>query len=262
MRDPHVGTLIYSLDPEPTTSFSAVAAPVEAETDGFGIRLADGKLTVTMKDHYPSEQTARDAVDPYLRAWEVRHALAVVAGRSEFRFEFERAEVIDRDPPPPGEPQTIYAESVVHGRAIVSATLSVERSAYPSAPSDFALDPDVETLWTRWTGYLAGREPLQPMSYFCLTVLEHVAGSRAEAVLHFGISGKILDTLARLSTETGDTATARKMGRKLRPLTDAERTWLEAAVRALVRRAGEVAAGTGVPLPQLTMADLPPLSGT
>lgn len=262
MRDPHVVLLIYTLVPEETTSFSAAAAPVEADAGRYSLRLADGTLTVTMHDHFPSEESAREAVERYLRAWEIRHALALGIGRMEFRFEFQRAELVDRDPPPPGEPQTIELKSLVHLRAIGSVTAHAQRAAYPAPPSDFALDPDVETLWTRWQGYVASREPLQTMAYFCLTVLQSTAGDRASAAARYVISGNVLDTLARLSTETGDAATARKMGRKLRPLTDAERTWLEAAVRAVVRRAGEVAADPTAAVPKLTMSDLPPLPGS
>ena len=98
---------------------------------------------------------------------------------------------------------------------------------------------------------------MQSMAYFCLTVLEHARGGRAGVASHYSIAMKVLDTLARLATDTGDERTARKVTKRLRPITDAERTWLEAAVKALIRRAGEVAAGVS-PSP-LTMGDLPPL---
>ena len=59
MRDPHVASLIYSLVPESMTSFSVEATPVEAETEGFAVVLADGTLTVTMRDHRSSQPAAR-----------------------------------------------------------------------------------------------------------------------------------------------------------------------------------------------------------
>jgi hypothetical protein len=95
------------------------------------------------------------------------------------------------------------------------------------------------------------------MAYFCLTVLEHAHGGRAGVASHYSIAKKVLDTLARLATDTGDERTARKVTKRLRPISDAERAWLEAAVKALIRRAGVVAAGAS-PSP-LTMGDLPPL---
>lgn len=42
--------------------------------------------------------------------------------------------------------------------------------------------------------------------------------------------------------------------------TDAERTWLEAAVKSIIRRAAEVAHDLSAQRSQITMADLPPLT--
>lgn len=144
----------------------------------------------------------------------------------------------------------------VHGRAIVSATASVERGAYPEPSTDFAIDPDVQTLWLRWRGHVEGREPLQSMACFALTVLM-MRGGRSGASSRFGISAQVLTTLARLSSERRDELTARKQIASLQLLTPSESAWLRAAVLALVRRAGEVAADPIAARPQLTMADLP-----
>jgi hypothetical protein len=254
MRDPHVETLHYELVPSERTSFSA--PPLVAERSAFKLQLADGHLTVEMREHYASESEARDSVDPFLRAWEIQHALW--AGSAEIHFKFERSKIIERDPPQPGAPQTIELSSIVHGRAIVGATLSVTRGSYPAPPTDFEVSPDVETLWQRWEGYVGGREPLQGMAFFCLTVLR-MHGGQAGASKRFGISTKILRTLSYLASETGDAATARKATPNLRPISGEERAWLEAAVKALVRRVGEVAADPGAARPQLTMGDLPSL---
>ena len=104
----------------------------------------------------------------------------------------------------------------------------------------------------------AGREPLQTMAYFCLTVLQ-MHGGRAGAAARFGISQGVLATVARLSTEAGDVATARKASPQRRALTAEEQGWREAAVKAMIRRAGEVAAAPSAPRSQLTMSDLPAL---
>ena len=128
-------------------TFAKHASPVEAETDGFRVRLAGGSLVVEMLAHHATEESARAAVEPYLKAWEIGHALNV-GGEPEFRFEFVRVEIIDRDPPPPGTPQTIEASALIHTRAILSATASVERGSLPGAPTRFVLDADLETLWT------------------------------------------------------------------------------------------------------------------
>ena len=141
----------------------------------------------------------------------------------------------------------------------ISGKVAVERGSYPEPPVSFALDPDTETLWNRWRGYVEGREPLQAMAYFCLSVLE-VHGRRAGAQKRFAVSGSVLRKIATLSTETGDPqTTARKATTNPRPITSLERAWLEAAVKALVRRAGEFAAASGAALPTITMGDLPKL---
>jgi hypothetical protein len=85
-------------------------------------------------------------------------------------------------------------------------------------------------------------------------------GGRRKAATRFGIAGPVLSMLGHLSSERGDVTTARKADAAARPLTSQEIRWLEAAVLAIIRRVGEVAAaGSAVTLTQLTMADLPPL---
>lgn len=258
MRDPHVVSLGYRLVPAETVTFSKRAPPVEAESDGFKVRLANDSLIVEMLDHHASEESARAAVERYLRAWEISYALQV-GGQPEFRFEFVRAEVIDRDPPPPGTPQTIELSSLVHDRSIVSATLSVERGLLPAPPPTFVVNSDVETLWVRWRAYRDGREPLQGMAYFALTVLE-MHGGRRVAASRLHIDKAVLSTVGHLASEAGDVTTARKARAAARPLTQQETAWLEAAVVAIIRRVGEVAGvDADAPLPRLTMADLPTL---
>ena len=97
------------------------------------------------------------------------------------------------------------------------------------------------------------------MAYFVLTVLE-MHGGRRKAAVRFGIAGPVLSTVGHLSSKTGDVTTARKADAAARPLTSQETQWLEAAVPAIIRRVGEVAAvGSAATPTPLTMADLPPL---
>lgn len=233
-------------------SFADDAAPVERDAPGFWVRLAGHKLTATMRDHFASEDDARAVVETYLRAWVAQGALA--AGRVEFEFQFDRSDVIDREP----QPGTIDVGFIASQTSVFDVRLHVTRARYPAPPDGFAFDPDSEALFTRWRGYIEGREPLESMAYFCLTVLR--LHDRSEgAAKRFGIAETVLRKLSHLSSETGDLATARKITPRLRTRTAAEQVWLEAAVKAVVRRAGEVAAAPAAPPPQITMADLPPL---
>lgn len=252
MNDPHVEALHYTLVPGENVSFADDALPVEREASGFSVRLAGHKLTATMRHHFASEDEARAAVETYLRAWAAERALT--AGRVEFEFQFERSDVIDRDP----QTGIVDVGLIMSGTSVFEPTLHVIRGRYPDPPDDFALDPDTDTLFTRWRGYIEGREPLESMAYACLTILE-IHGGRPGAAKRFGIAQPVLRKLARLSSETGDRTTARKITASLRPRTADEEAWLQVAVKVIVRRAGEVAAEPGRPLTQITMADLPPL---
>ncbi len=73
---------------------------------------------------------------------------------------------------------------------------------------------------------------------------------------------EVLDMLGRLTTTLGDEIEARKLGpqSQLRAPTDQEVRWIEAALRLLIRRAGQYAADPQRDWRQLTMADLPKLA--
>jgi hypothetical protein len=254
MRDPHVKSLRYRLEIGKSVSYEN-PPPVEVDTHEFLIRLDKGILTCGLKEHYPSIEKARSVVEGFLRAWEIDAAL--ISGRVEFNFVYENAEVIDRNPPPSDSIQIEVADTI-----ITSEVSSVENHAiypkYPDPPKLFTLTPDVETLWQRYEGYLQGKEPLPAIAYFCLTLVEHNAGGRKPAATVYNIEFDILDELGKL-TSRGDEKTARKIkkGSTLIPLLPQEITWIEAAIKALIRRVGEYR--PGVQLHKLKMADLPNL---
>ena len=261
MRDPHVVALRYRLVTGNRVKFEN-PPPVEQETERFRMRLADGIVTFEMKEHFSSEEKARQEVGPLLSAWEVQTGLEF--GPHQVRFGFEGAEIIDRNPPPPDTAKII--EMVLHDKAVATDSVSIERilPSYPEPPSGFVASPDVETMWQRYEGYLAGREPLTGMAFMCLTVLEASADGqekRKKAARQYNIDRQVLDNLGELTSEVGDPKTARKApGRGgFRPHTEAEVAWMEAVVKALIRRAGEWALDPNAARPKLTMADFPNL---
>jgi hypothetical protein len=216
------------------------------------------QLTVTLLEHHPTEESARHVVAWYLLAWEVRHALVAGGGHHEFVFKFERSEIVDRDPPPPGERTVSARVSQLPVEVLISAKGTVERGALPAPPTDFVLDPDAEALSLRWRRYADGGESLQSAAYFILTVLERYGG-RASGAARLGVSRRVLETLGRLASHTGDVLTARKADAAEQPLTQEERVWMEATIRMLIQRAAEVAAEPDGPREQITMANMPPL---
>jgi hypothetical protein len=262
MRDPHVKSLRYLLRPSEGVTFDQPPA-LEWDTDDFHMILENNVATFEMQRHYPSKEAARQAVERYLRAWHIDMALRLSS--PDFNCEFETAEMIDRDPPPPGTSQTIYAEAAMAGASALSAKAHVTKKQYPEPPRTFVLSSDAESMWNRYQRYLDGREPLASMAYFCLRTVEGSTGirrgARPEASRRYGISERVLSKLGDLTSNVGSERTARKppplTGR--RDHTQQEIAWIEAAVKASIRRLGEFAYDPARAWPQITMEDLPQL---
>lgn len=266
MNDPHVEELVYHIETGEGLNFQN-PPPLEDETDVFRIILEDGVATFSMKEHYPTEESARRAVEGYLQSWELDVALEY--DNSALRFVFDRSEVVDRDPPPPpppGIPRTIRMEISDSIGMVDSVTTVLTKGQYPQPPRDFVADTDVTTMWEQYERYKEGRDRLLPMAYSCLTRLEHRARTyagkgniRMRAASMYHVDYEVLDKLGELTTTLGDEAEARKLGpqSQLRAPTAQEVKWIEAALRLLIRRAGQYAADPQRAWPQLTMADLP-----
>ena len=268
MNDPHVEELVYHIETGNGFSFWD-PPPIEAETDAFHMSLEDGIVTFSVKEHYPTEEGARQAVEGYLRAWELDVALQY--DRSDMRFVFDRSEIIDRDPPPPPAPGTkhvVELSGTAIGGSSAHATLEVLKTKYPTPPTDFAADTDASTMWEQYERYTQGRDRLLPMAYSCLTRLEYRARTdpakgqtRMRAASRYRVDYELLDKLGELATTLGDEVETRKLTpqSQLRDPTPEEVKWIEATLRMLIRRAGQYAADPERDWPQLTMADLPEL---
>jgi hypothetical protein len=274
-RDPHVESLTYQLMRTMWVfgkgdDFLRLEnpAPLQRETDYFTIRLSERTdqemkphvLVVTMKEHHASVESARARVEPYLRAWELHHALTGDLGW--FSFRFDEARVTDRlNPSAPAQTvlQLEPGDLRIRGGTITLGKGNV-RPTYPEPPLAFEASPDVEALWHRYESYVKGGEPLASVANFLRTFLES-GRSRKEAGELYGISGKVLDKLGRLTGEGMGGLMARKYSSALRPYSAQEVQWLEAVVRLLIRRVGEHAAGATTALPVITLAhpDLPTL---
>ncbi len=255
--DYHVVSLTYSVKHTEDVTYDA-PPPVAFETTEARFHLADAKLACYMKIHFAAEAEARAVVEPVLRAWELAADLRL--GIRKLRFQFEKAEVIDRTPMPPGR-GNIYAHlKVVSALTASLGTVSthVTLQAYPEPPGDFRITPDVETLSNRYQGYRDGREPLLSMAYFCLTVLEAAAGGRREAATTYNIEYDVLKKLGELTSVRGDPRTARKMlTPPMPPLSGAEDAWLQETIKQIIWRVGDQRSPAN--LPPITMADLPRL---
>jgi hypothetical protein len=265
MNDPHVVSLRYRLETDNTRSF-ANPSPLNGEKEPITWRLADGVLTCEMKTHYASPEEARAVVHPFLRGWELDEPLRE-GGLRAFWFTFEKAEVVDRNPLPPGTPQVIQLSSISSAGAGLQASLHRSQPMYPTPPVRFEVSPDIETLWHRYEGCRQGREPLLAMAYFCLSLLEWRASSRPgrgsarkKIKAEYGIAEDVVSTLGDFTTNLGDEKTARKLSVRntRREPTTQEATWIDAAIRIIIHRVGEHAADPMAPWPMLRMSDLPP----
>jgi hypothetical protein len=69
MNDPHVESLCYRLTIDETHGRFENPPPLEHETAAYRMRLEDGVLTVEMKEHHATVESAKERVDNALRAW-------------------------------------------------------------------------------------------------------------------------------------------------------------------------------------------------
>jgi hypothetical protein len=257
MRDPHVERLHYDAGSGVEhISYKADAAPLAFSNAVGKFDLRDGKLQVEPAEHFADEESAKQVIDGFLRAWEIESDLKMNAG--QIRFRFKHSEIVDRNPVPPGSGQ-IVAMKGVGGLLSISgkATLSLACSRYPDPPSAFAATVDVQRAHRRWQRYRDGKEPLQAMAYFVLTVVETMGG-RKLAAKTLSIELAVLRIMGELSSERGDAETARKAPKSpgsYRELSGQEKQWLDAAVRKVIQRLGEHAAGKASA--RLVIGDLP-----
>jgi len=269
VNDPHVEELLYHIETGDKLTFQD-PLPVEDETAAFRLILEDGVVTLSMQEHHATEESARQAVEGYLRAWELDVALQYDS--SALRFVFDRSSILDRDPPPPpppGTPETVEIVGISGSESVGSVELLVHQTAYPQPPRDFVADTDARTMWEQYERYKQGRDRLLPMAYSCLTRLEYRAlyhpakgNIRKRVEIMYRVDRRVLDKLGELATNLGDEAEVRKLTSEsqLRAPTAQEAQWIEAALRLLIRRAGQYAADPQREWPHLTMKDLPELT--
>ena len=265
MNDPHVDALVFRIEHGPALGYSDDAPPIEREEPGFRVILKDGTVRFELDEHYATQEEALERVGPYVRNWEMD---ACLSGRpGDFRLEFKEAEVIDRDPPPPTPGTINLSATFTAGVPTIRANLSVVRPSYPPPPAGVTLkadDRDVETMYRRLSDYYADRKYLPSMAYFCLTVLEDkfTNAKRRSAAKSFRIDLAVLDAVGELSSTKGGVGSARKAEATGTgtALSRKEERFLEAAVKAIIRRAAEVAQNPGGAFRMITLADLPDLS--
>lgn len=263
MKEQYVKSLTYQVKSSEVITY-ADPPPLDIDTEIWTGRLESRLLTCHLKAHYGSVDDARKEVESYLRAWEIDAAIR--QGKGSIGFVYESAIIIDLPPSAEAgaEVPVAVSENFRVGDTNALTITPVIRTSYPPPPEDFRVSPDVETLWMRYEGYFDGKEPLEAMGYFCLTLIERMYGNgkRETVARNLSVEFEVLKRLGELTSTKGDITTARKAPQRGRwqPLTGTERSWMETVVRRLILRLGEYA-GCDNPstLAKVGMQDFPPL---
>ncbi len=232
------------------------------ETATATFRLADMVLTVHPKSIFADERSARAAVEPTLESWQAVADLEYSIG--ECRFEFDKSTLAYRESAGRGAISGVayltLDDCILVAEGVVTKPV---RSKFPDPPEGFAMDANVQELLDRFRRSEKGEIPITFAAYYCLTVVEKIGeearasaneSPRLVAARICNIEIDVLKRLGALSSEHGGLQEGRKAS-SVRPLTQPERVWLRATMKALIRHFGNRAAG-GIP-PLLSIASLP-----
>ena len=257
MNDPHIVALLYRIEHGNTVDYSE-AEPLVQDEPLFRLEVKDNQVRFELKEHYATEGEARNAIENFIGNWESHASLE--RGPDTFRLEFEKSEIIDRNPIP-GKSYLRATASL--GPLKASCSLSIVVPNYPTPPSGVNFnDPDVQTMYQRYIGYRQGKEPLASMANFCLTVLDDMSGQgknrRKAAAQKYQFQYAVLRRIGELCNNKGGQRGARKADGVGKDFTTEERTFLEQAIMKIIRRTAKRAANPEEDLPEITLSTLSP----
>ncbi len=269
MNDPHVVSLTYKMSHIGNVDYSK-ARPLTADDPAgrFTAEVTQDTVVFRLHEHFATEQEARDLIDPIADAWSISAGLRGWPG--EFDLEYNWAQIVDRSLPPS---TSVFCIPPCRSILTTYAPTFVVTRNLPGLPEKFVASDPIRWMYDRYRAHREKKETVGAVSYYCLTVLEGFFGAepedqtrqrrpskrRVHAAQKLKVDVEVLKKLGDLSSEHGG-STARKWIGRDKPYTPQEREWLDACIRMLIRRAGEVEpVGDPAELPQITMADLPGL---
>lgn len=260
MNDPHVNALIYRLRHGDAIDYSK-AQPAKFEgIPGLGLtveKLSNGSeqhlVRFEMKDHYATEETARAAIEPFIKAWKL--GVLLDEGPGVFDLDFLHSEIVDRNPSP-GDLTSVSATLTLSSDAVL---VREGKTTYPEPTVDLAVTPDVEAMALQYERYLEGRLSLGQVGYFCYDMFRRRVESKFPQA-QLKVEPKILRTLSTLSTERGGQEEARKATGVGREFSATERKWIENVIKALIRHCAEIANDPTADFSPIRMSDFPDLS--
>ena len=254
MNDPHVVALLYEFVAEPSVDYSE-AEPLNSGEAAFDLTVEDEIARFDLKEHYATEEEARQAVEPFVKKWRLHARLQRIP--RNFELKFKRPIIEDRQPIP-GEVTLGGGISVEIG--LGSAVVTIGARQYPAPPeSAMTITPDVQSMYDRFVGHMEGKEPLPSMAYFCLTVLEGSTGAsndrRRVAARMYGIEKSVLSKIGSLTDHKGGPQ-ARKSKGTGEELDANEVQFLKRAVAAIILRMAQMAADPDRAYATIRMSDL------
>ena len=256
MNDPHVVALNYRIEHHSSVDYDG-ASPLDRSEEAFEIHVERNNVRFAMKRHYATTSEALEAVEDYIHAWE--HLAALQYGPNEFKLLFDGDEIEDRDP----TPGVVYvsAKPVRFNFSVSEATGHVSRGAYPRPPSSrMEIGPDIKLMFDRYVRYRARRGDITDMANFCLTILEESVQTKKKrrdaAAKHYDIEYRVLDKIGRLCSQKGGTEGRKAQGVD-QDLNGQEKQFLEEVVKAIIRRAAEVASDPNGSRDTIVLSDFP-----
>lgn len=201
MNDPHVESLTYKVMFRKDVDYSK-ASPLTEETENFVFTINQENALFKMKTHFSREEEAKKVTDKFLETCSIYWGLQNCP--DEISFLYETVEIIDRQKNQDKHPIK-YISGTITGYNEIEVDFRISKSKFLSAPRDFVINPDLETIYNRYKGYLENKEPLTSMAYFCLTVLEEGQGRkvRKDVAKIYQIDFNILNKWGDLSSEKG-----------------------------------------------------------
>ena len=209
--------------------------PFSNEIGTFSIQ--NQELKVKFERPYADEQSALQAVNSFLKKWEIHQDLTQGYGTIRFRFP---CPILDQS-----------ADIMVLERIGVADHFEIRLVAerYPSPPpSGFDVGQTAKVAYDRWSLIHEGKEPLMSAAYCIITLLEYAATwqedepdkltnrvRRKAAADMFKISFRLLNEIAQLATNLGDDSTRRKFGTSSASQNSSRNEeWLDRAITKVV----------------------------
>jgi hypothetical protein len=249
--------LEYAFIPGEGADFSK-SLPVIAyyyEDLGFSVSIVNNTVNFQFVKDVFDVSEAREIAGEFIEEWKIVDGINRNPG--DFNLKFVQARLAS---------DSGQVESIGEVLCLVDAYAShVERSQYPDFPRNFKADQHVKSMYWQYAGARLNRIWVIHSAFFCLSLFEAVASGsvRKHKIVdqHFNFSHEILDKIGDFTGRGGRFA-RKAHGHREAELTPKEEEWLFAAMRLMIRRAGERAALGSPPPERITIDHLPKLSGS